>query len=104
MSNPIINESGTKTWFNEEGEYHRDHGPAIEYTDGTKEYYLYGKRHREDGPAIEYSNGTKWWYLNGLLHRLDGPAIEWADGEKSYWINNIRYDSLSEGLMNLALE
>ena len=23
------------------------------------------KLHREDGPAIEWGNGTKFWYLNG---------------------------------------
>ena len=23
--------------------------------------------HREDGPAIEYANGSKYWYLNGKL-------------------------------------
>ncbi len=33
--------------------------------------------HREDGPAVEYSNGEKEWYFNGLLHRVDGPALEY---------------------------
>ena len=37
--------------------------------------------HREDGPAIEYANGNKHWYLNGKLHREDGPAIENANGQ-----------------------
>lgn len=36
------------------------------YLDGTKECYLNGRLHREDGPAIEYPNGTKYWYLNGV--------------------------------------
>jgi hypothetical protein len=27
-----------------------------------------GKFHREDGPAIEYSNGSKHWYLNGISY------------------------------------
>ena len=39
-----------------------------------------GQYHRTDGPAIEYANGYKWWYIKGQLHRTDGPAIEWADG------------------------
>ena len=43
-----------------------------------------GQYHREDGPAIEFINGSKEWYLNGQLHRLDGPAIEYRDGNK-YW-------------------
>ena len=25
-----------------------------------------GQRHREDGPAVEWSNGTKEWYINGV--------------------------------------
>jgi hypothetical protein len=24
-----------------------------------------GKCHREDGPAVEYTNGSKAWYING---------------------------------------
>jgi len=41
----------------------------IEYTvkvskSGDKFWSLNGKLHREDGPAIEYSNGDKVWYLN----------------------------------------
>ena len=29
------------------------------YGDGTKFWYRDSVRHREDGPAVEYSNGTK---------------------------------------------
>lgn len=31
--------------------------------------------HREDGPAIEYEDGTNEWYINNQRHRIDGPAI-----------------------------
>jgi hypothetical protein len=34
------------------------------YEDGDKHWYLNGKRHREDGPAVEDSNGSKFWFLN----------------------------------------
>ena len=42
----------------------------IEYTvkvhdNGDIYWYLNDKLHREDGPACEYANGTKEWYLNG---------------------------------------
>lgn len=34
--------------------------------DGTKKYYRHGELHRDnDFPAIEYSNGTKEWWLYG---------------------------------------
>ena len=32
-----------------------------------------GKWHREDGPAIEYPNGTKEWWLNGIQYN----CLEW---------------------------
>jgi hypothetical protein len=72
------------------GKWHREDGPAIERSNGTKAWYLNGLRHREDGPAVEDSNGTKAWYLNGLRHREDGPAVEDSNGDK-YWYLNDEY-------------
>jgi hypothetical protein len=37
------------------------------YDNGDKEWRLpSGELHRENGPAVEWSNGDKWWYLNGM--------------------------------------
>src|SRR6056300_848066 len=61
--------------------------------DGDKFYYSDRKMtilHREDGPAIDYANGDKSWFLDGKRHREDGPAIEWADGYKAWYINGER--------------
>ncbi len=69
---------------------HREDGPAINWVDGTKSWWLNGKRHREDGPAIEYSNGNKEWWLNDKRHREDGPAVEYSNGTKEWWLNDIR--------------
>ena len=66
---------------------HREDGPAIEYPNGSKEWFLNGKRHREDGPAVEYTSGSKHWYLNGEKHREDGPAYEDANGSKCWYLN-----------------
>ena len=44
--------------------------------------------HRIDGPAVEWQDGAKFWYLNDKRHRIDGPAVEWADGRKSWWLND----------------
>ena len=60
-----IDEEGNRNWFNEEGE-----------------------RHREDGPAIEDNKGYKMWYLNGKKHRGDGPAFEWWRERRHYWIGD----------------
>jgi len=70
---------------------HRMVGPAVEFADGTKHWYINGKRHRDDGPAIEWNDGGKEWYLNEDLHREDGPAIEWSDGNKYWYISGEHY-------------
>ena len=47
------------------------------------------KRHRLDGPAVEWADGSKAWYVNGKLHRLDGPAVEYADGGKAWYVDGV---------------
>ena len=44
--------------------------------------------HRVDGPAIEWADGDKSWYLNGKYHRVDGPAIEWEKSSVRHWYLN----------------
>ena len=106
---------GTKEWYNEEGELHREDGPAfidgdpssgdkrwykngypyrkdgkptVEWPDGSKEWrHRCGYLHREDGPAFEDADGTKEWHLNGLHHRIGKPATEYADGSKEWWVD-----------------
>src|ERR1700680_3490481 len=64
-TNPIINEDGI-FWLNFKGQRHRDNGPAVEYSNGIKEWYINDELHREDGPAIEYPNGgSKFWFIRG---------------------------------------
>ena len=43
----------------EDGKY------IVECSDGTKKWYKDDKLHRDDGPAIEYANGYKEYWLNG---------------------------------------
>ena len=63
-----INEYGTKIWRLPNGFLHREDGPAIEYSNGDKSWYLNNKRHRENGPAVECINGYKAWFLNGIQY------------------------------------
>ena len=70
---------------------HREDGPAIEYSNGGKQWYKNGQCHREDGPAIEHPNGVKKWYKNGKLHRENGPACDYADAGKEWYLNDISY-------------
>ena len=45
--------------------------------------------HRVDGPAAEYANGNKSWYLNGKPHRLDGPTFEYTSGIREWCVNEV---------------
>ena len=45
--------------------------------------------HRVDGPAAEYANGSKSWYLNGKPHRLDGPTFKNAYGQGVWCVNEV---------------
>ena len=59
--------------------------------DGTRRYYNNaGELHRDEGPAVDWADGTKLWYQNGQLHRIDGPAVECRDGDKRWYINGKR--------------
>jgi hypothetical protein len=64
--NPVINEFGTKIWHNDKFQFHREDGPAIEFNDGSKAWFINGKEHRLDGPAIERISGIKYWYIDGV--------------------------------------
>ena len=99
MDNDLIREVdkyGTIRYYNKERQLHRLDGPAVEYNDGSKEWYQNGNLHRLDGPARENSNGHKAWYQNGELHRLDGPAREWSDGTREWWIEGKYYKTEKE--------
>ena len=62
----VIDENGNKFWMLPiTCTFHRENGPAVEYANGDKYWFINDVRHREDGPAIENFNGVKWWYLNG---------------------------------------
>ena len=76
-----------KRWYNQEGQLHREDGPAILYQDGTTEWYKNGKLHREDGPAVIIPDGARKWYKNGKIHREDGPAVIYQDGTEKWFID-----------------
>lgn len=60
-----INDNGYKFWYNN---FHSADGPAIEYDDGHKEWWINNKLHRTDGPAVEYANGNKEWWVSGIKY------------------------------------
>jgi len=58
------------------------------YKDKTAWNNSAGQLHREDGPAVEWKDGVKYWFINGQLHRTDGPAMEYPDGRKFWYLNH----------------
>ena len=88
---------------------HRDIDSAVEWDNGTKEWYYKGKLHRENKPAIvcekykkrkkepgELIHGPqliayikKAWYHHGKCHRIGAPAVEMSDGTKEWYINDL---------------
>jgi hypothetical protein len=73
-----------QTWKNDDGNLHREDGPAQIYYDENGNVTLEiwfedGKRHRLDGPAgTVYDENEnieeKLWFENDNQHRLNGPA------------------------------
>jgi len=61
------------------------------FNDGFRIWYQNGQLHREDGPAIENASGYNHWYINGKRHREDGPAIVCPDGTKHWFLNGEEY-------------
>lgn len=65
-----------------------------------------GDYHREDGPAIEGASGYKRYCINGRLHREDGPAKIWSDGFEEYYLYGNRYfkDSYDKEILKIKLK
>jgi hypothetical protein len=40
------------------------------------EVHVYAGGHREDGPALEYVDGRKYWYLEGVEYTKSGHKAE----------------------------
>lgn len=96
-------------WF-QNGQLHREDGPAMICPYGSQYWFRHGLAHREDGPAVITSTYEEWkqndklhriggpayihyynnnviiehWYLNGKLHRGDGPAVIQGDFRSWY--------------------
>jgi len=87
IGGPAIEFANGDKWWYINGIVHRTDGPAIKCIDGTEWWYINGKLHRANGPAVKFANGSKEWYIDDKLHRLDGPAIECISNYKEWYIN-----------------
>lgn len=82
-----VTEFGTIRYRNTNGVFHRVHGPAVNFGNGSTVWYFNGYLHRNGGPAVESSDGSRYWYQHGKRHREDGPAMieTYGDGELVHW-------------------
>ena len=93
---------GSEFYFNKDGAYHREDGPAVTFVDDgeldMQKWYKNGVLDRLDGPAeIQYVLGSnkippeiEWyrWFKNGKEHREDGPAFEnLSRGTRLWYLN-----------------
>ena len=59
--NPVIDSDGTKRWYNENGQLHREDGPAVERADGRKEWHVNGKFYNTIPEWVEALFEFKKW-------------------------------------------
>jgi hypothetical protein len=84
---------------------------------GTKRWYLNDKLHRTDGPAVEYANGSKLWYLNHVEYtkadwrkQLKAKAdwrkqlkakADWRKQLKADWRKQLKADGVKYKLVKI---
>jgi hypothetical protein len=64
------------------------------YIDGeTEMWYLNGELHRVDGPACEYANGYKQWWLNDQLvySKKENNLHKYPNLTESFKLSIIKY-------------
>ena len=71
------------TYYTKLGKFQTNNGNAIPWD----------KLHspNEETPALELSNGFKQWRFEGNYHRLSGPARIWSEGER-FFLNGFLYN------------
>ena len=97
-----VDQEGTVRYHNSNNLLHREDGPAVEYSNGDRVWYLGGRLHREDGPAVERPDGIRFWYLDGKRLSEDEfearkPARKIDDtlsGSVSYHTDSLRVRTL----------
>ena len=73
--NPVIFKNGNKKWYNENKKFHWIGSPAIEFADGSKEWYLNDIQKTEE----EFN---QWLEKKLLNERLQQTLEEKPQGKK----------------------
>ena len=83
MTNPRIDADGNKLWYNNQGQRHREDGPAWEDVNGDKAWFINDELHREDGPAVTSSGRSK----DNLFQIFSGRTLHELESNKSWFIH-----------------
>lgn len=85
--------NGDRIWKNEAGQLHREGGPAIEWANGIKEWWIHGKPHRADGPAVEVDddeyNYNKWCFRESYCDDYEFTNILFKHRLKIQLLNQV---------------
>ena len=85
-------------YYNDCGYLHRVDGPAVEYDDGSFDYYIDGFCHRDDGPAYYRASmisGAIQDYTKFFLYGVEYQDID-------YWVEDLvrfKYKTKEEAFM-----
>lgn len=63
-----------------------------------------GDPHREDGPAMIWNDGQLWWCINDTFHRTDGPAIYCPNKPGRWFINGNEFSTKEQWFAELTHE
>lgn len=72
-----VEKSDCVLYYNEKNELHREDGPAIEKTDGTKEWWVDGRNLTEEAFKLWRNNlPQKWVWADGLVeYKFQGQKV-----------------------------
>ena len=87
----VVDDYGTRRYYNSSNLLHREAGPAVVRADGAKFWYQNNQLHCEDGPAVVCEGVAKEWWFKGVRHRINGPAVIFPSGRKEWLLNGVEY-------------
>lgn len=89
MAKVVIDSDGTKTYYNDDGQIHREDGPALIYPNGCTEHWIngeYASNYELGAPDVVDEGGVTWWH-DRQHHSINRPANDYPNGQK-LWLDN----------------
>lgn len=87
MAKVVINKHGTKLYYDDNGDIHRDDGAAVICVNGDRQYWTHGcyaNSYVLDIPDMLISGEARWFGSNELLTSVNRPASDSPNGRKRW--------------------